>query len=171
MWGRGKKLPAERRPALERDERVLGWARTTDDGTVVTTNRGLWLPGRAERLGWHEIHKATWDNPRLTITPGAPVGDGDGYTIMADQPPIRVSLTDPGDVPSQINTRVTRSVAVSTHHTLAAGGAVRVVGRRVPGVDGVTWHVRYDEGTDAHDPLVVLQTAQLVAEAAYVPTE
>jgi len=35
----------------------------------------------------------------------------------------------------------------------------------------VTWHVRYDEGTDTHDPLVVLQTAQLVAEAAYVPAD
>ncbi len=171
MWGRGKKLPAERRPALDRDERVLGWAATADDGTVVTTNRGLWLPGRAERLGWHEIHKATWDNPRLTVTPGVRVEERDGYTVMADQPTIAVSLTEPGNVPSQINTRVTRSVAASTHHTLTTGGGVRVVSRRVPGVDGVTWHVRYDEGTDAHDPLVVLQTAQLVAEAAHVPAD
>jgi hypothetical protein len=31
--------------------------------------------------------------------------------------------------------------------------------------------VRYDDGTDTGDPLVVLQTTELVAEAAYVPAE
>jgi hypothetical protein len=41
-----------------------------------------------------------------------------------------------------------------------------VVARRVPGVDGVTWHVRYDPGTDPDDPAVVSATAELVAEAA-----
>ena len=39
---------------------------TAGDGAVVVTTRGLWLPGR-DRLGWHEIHKATWAGPRLTV--------------------------------------------------------------------------------------------------------
>ena len=41
-----------------------------------------------------------------------------------------------------------------------------MVGRRVPGRNGVVWHVRYDPGTDGSDPDVVAFTAELVAEAA-----
>ena len=171
MWFRRRKLAADRTPRLGPDERVLTWAATPDEGTVVVTNHGLWLPGRDERIGWHEIHKATWAQPRLTIIPGVPVGPGDGYTVSADGEPVVATLDEPGDVPAQVHTRVTRSVARTAHHRLAAGGGVLVVGRRVPGVDGVSWHVRYDDGTDTGDPLVVLQTTELVAEAAYVPAE
>lgn len=175
MFGRGKKLPAERRPPLGPDERVVAWAASGEDGTVVVTNHGLWLPGRDARLGWHEVHKATWDpdRSRITVIPGAPVedGEGDGYTVMADQPEVRVPLGDPGDVPNQIRTRVTKSITHSAHHDLSGGGGVWVVGRHMPGVNGTSWHVRYDAGTDPHDPLVVLETAQLVADAAYVPAE
>ena len=76
-----------------------------------------------------------------------------------------VALTGPDDVPAEVRERVTRSVAYTAHHPLPGGG-VRVVARHVPGVDGVVWHVRYDEGTDARDPEVVAQTTGLVAEAA-----
>ena len=49
-------------------------------GAVVVTTRGLFLPGR-ERLGWHQIHKASWANPKLTVVPvHARSGEGDGYT-------------------------------------------------------------------------------------------
>lgn len=149
---------------LDRDERVLTWARAVADSVVVVTTRGVWLPGRS-RLGWHEIHKAAWAGSRLTVTPSQRVADGDGYTVMADDVPVVVDLTDPGGVPAEVRNRVTRSVAHTTHHPLPGGG-VRVVARRVPGVDGLTWHVRYDEGTEADDPEVVAATASLVAEAA-----
>ena len=45
-------------------------------------------------------------------------------------------LLEPGDVPDQVRTRVTRSVAYTAHHPLPGGG-VRVVGRRVSGADGL----------------------------------
>jgi hypothetical protein len=171
VFGR-RKPPAKLRPKLDRSERILAWARTAEDPAqiAVVTTLGLWLPGRS-RLGWHEIHKATWSGARLTVVPAVPVGepvalDGLGmYTVMADDAPVTVHLADPGDVPPAVRQRVTRSVAYTVHHPLPAGG-VRVVARRVPGVDGLAWHVRYDEGTDGNDLTVVAATAELVAEAA-----
>jgi len=174
---RRRRLPAELRPALERDERVLAWARTQPAGTgrvgppgggsVVATNLGLHLPGRPARLGWHEIHKAAWTGRELTVIPGAVVEEQERYVITADQPPITVVVPEPGDLPQVVRTRVTRSVSFSSHH-LVPGGGVRVVARRVPGVDGVSWAVRYDQGTDPHGPGVADATAQLVS-ASEIP--
>jgi hypothetical protein len=172
-----RKPPAKLRPKFDRSERVLAWARTAENhgaagpGVVVVTTLGLWLPGRA-RLGWHQIHKATWAGARLTVVPSVPVGDpvpltdGTAFTVMADDAPVTAHLTEPGEVPAAVRARVTRSVAFTAHHPLPPGGGVRVVARRVPGVDGLAWHVRYDDGTDATDPAVAAATADLVAEAA-----
>ena len=173
VFGR-RKPPAKLRPPLVRGERVLAWARTSADPqqVVVATTLGLWLPGR-DRLGWHEIHKATWAGSRLTVVPAVQVGTsgepgerhGTAYAVMADDAAVVVDLTEPGDVPAEVRKRVTRSVAYTAHHPLGNGG-VRVVARRVAGVDGLTWHVRYDDGTDLSDPEVAQATAELVAEAA-----
>lgn len=167
MFGiKRRKPPSALRPRLERDERIITWARATEPeaGAVVVTTRGLFLPGR-DRLGWHQIHKASWANPKLTVIPSSPVGEGDGYTVLVDDTPVVIALAGPGDVPDQVRRRVTGSVAF-THHQDLPGGGVRVVGRRVPGRNGVVWHVRYDPGTDSADPDVVAFTAELVAEAA-----
>lgn len=165
VFGR-RKPPAALRPSLERGERMLAWASTASEpvGAVVVTTLGIWLPGR-ERLGWHQIHKATWSGSRLTVVAAVPQGSADGYTVMADDAPVVVQLADAGDVPEEVRQRVTRSVAFTAHHPLPGGG-VRVVARRVPGRDGLAWHVRYDEGTDAADPAIAEATAELVAEAA-----
>lgn len=160
LFKRKPKLPAGQRPALEPDESILAWAPTPEDGVAVATNRGLWLPG-LHRLGWHEIHKAVWSGRELVVTPASVVGEREGYTVVADQPILSTLLLDPGDVPDQVRTRVTRSVAYTEHHPLPAGGGVRVVARRVSGVDGLTWTVRYDPGTP-EDPAAV---DELVAAA------
>ncbi len=171
MFGflRRRRLPAGLRPRLELDERVVAWASTSDGdagrSAVVVTNRGLWLPDRAERFDWHQIHKATWSGSQLTVVPAVQVGAGDGYAVMADDPAIAVRLADPDNVPPQVRNRVSRSVAYTRHHAVPGGG-VRVVARRVSGIDGVTWHVRFDEGTDGADPLVAEATAELVAAAS-----
>jgi hypothetical protein len=165
-------LPPAARPALVRGERVLAWSSTsgastsdTPSGTVVVTNVGVWLPGRTERLGWHQIHKATWSGGRLTIVPSTFVSAGKDYAVLADDAAVDVSLADPGDVPAIVRERVTKSVFSTAHHDLPGGG-VRIVARRVPGVDGVEWHVRYDEGTDVDDPDIVSATEDLVTAAA-----
>jgi hypothetical protein len=172
VFGRRRKPPANVRPALERNERVLAWARAADQpsAAVIVTTLGLWLPGREGRLGWHQVHKATWSGSKLTVVPSRPVGDGVGadgpaYTVMADDAAVAVSLADPDNVPPTVRERVTKSVAYTAHHPLPGGG-IRIVARRVAGVNGVTWHVRYDDGTDSADPGIVAATAELVAAAA-----
>ena len=174
MFGRRRrKPPANLRPRLDRDERTLAWARVAEraDQAVVVTTLGVWLPGRSERLGWHQIHKATWSASRLTVVPSRAVGDGVGedgspYTVMVDDTPIVLALADPGEVPPTVRERVTKSVAHTAHHPLPVGG-VRVVGRRVAGRNGLVWHVRYDDGTDVADTAVQAATAELVADAAH----
>jgi hypothetical protein len=166
LFRRRPKLPAAHRPALEADERVLAWAATSGDGAVVATNRGLWLPG-LNRLGWHEINKAAWSGRELRVTPAQVCEERDGYTVVADQPVIPLLLVEPGDLPHQVRTRVTGSVAYTVHYLLPAGGGVRVVARRVSGVDGLSWTVRYDVGASVTDPAVIGLTGELVARARH----
>lgn len=161
-----RRLPARLRPALAANERVLAWATVADDQAVVVTNLGLHLPDRTERLGWHEIHKATWTGRELIIVPGeVREPDAGGYQVVADLPPVTIPLSDPGDVPKVVRARVTKSVSFSAHEAVP-GGAVWVVARRVPGVDGLRWMVRYDPGTDPAAPEVRDATAALVTAYA-----
>lgn len=165
LFSRGRRLPADRRPALDPDERVLDWARVADgDEIVVVTDRGLWLPGDAGRLGWHDIHKAVWSGRDLAVTPAELVRERAGYRVVADGPVRTYLLLDPGDVPHQVRARVTRSVAYTAHHRVPGGG-VRIAARQVRGVDGLTWTVRYDPGTPTGDDTVTEETDRLVAAA------
>ena len=154
---RRRSLPADRRPPLSRDERVVAFALP-----VVVTNLGLWLPDRPSRVGWHEVHKAVWTGRELSVVPAEPVAELPEYTVVADAPAVTVALDDPDRVPEQVRTRVNRSIAYSEHHRLPDGRGVRVVARRVPGLNGLHWTVRYDpSGLSDPDPAV----AELVAVA------
>jgi hypothetical protein len=157
--------PAETLAGLEPGERVTAWGTTTKGAAVVATPRGLWIEGAdgRRRLSWAEIHKATWDEGLLTITPGVEVEPG----VVADAAPIRIRLAEPRDLPAEVRNRVTRSVASSSRHALPGGG-VTIVARRVPGVDGLTWVLRFDEGTDRTDPEVRQRAAALLDEARSV---
>lgn len=165
---RDRKPPPEVLAVLEPDERAVSWAAVAGGGCAVATPLGLWLPGPegARRLGWHEIHKATWDEGRLTVTgarpvPAAALPDAE---VVVDAPPVVLHLAEPRDLPAEVRTRVTRSVGWTTHHR-APGGGVRVVGRRVPGRDGLSWAVRPDPGTDPADPTVRRIADEAVATA------
>lgn len=167
LFRRRPKLPPADRPPLAADERVLAWAAVGNgegDGVVVASNRGLWLPGRGARLGWHDVLKAVWSGRELTVTPAEPVAERDGYLVVADAPAETYLLLDPGDLPHQVRARVTGSVAYTAHHPVP-GGAGRIAARRVSGVDGLTWTVRYDPGTPVDDQAVAAETGRLVAEA------
>jgi hypothetical protein len=166
MFGRMPKLPDSLRPDLERDERVLAWAHAPSDSAVVVTNRGLWLPDRP-RLGWHEIHKATWSEGALTVTGSTMTSAGD-YSIATDASPVRITLEDPDKVPQRVRERVTASVAYTSLYPVpGGGGGARVVGRRVSGRDGLSWSVRYDGAAAAHadDPAVRAATDEFVAQS------
>jgi hypothetical protein len=139
------------------------WAGGAEPVVVVTT-LGLWLPGAAGRLGWHEIHKVTWSGRQLVVVAAREVGADDGYTIVADEPATVHTLDQPDRVPPQVRARVTKSIAYTRHAPLDGGGGVRVVARRVPGINGLRWTVRYDDGTDVAADGVREVTAGLVAE-------
>jgi len=156
---RRRKLPTAGRPPLADDERVLAWAgvgerqvragsNAAGEAVVVVTNLGLWLPGPSgpTRLGWHEIHKATWSGRSLRVVPARETAEHGTYVEMADSEPLTVTLLEPDKVPEQVRARVTKSVAYTSRHALPGGG-VLVVARRVPGHDGLRWTVRYDPGT------------------------
>jgi hypothetical protein len=164
VWWRKPRLPADKRPPLERDERVVAWAQTPDGGVVVATNRGLFLPDREDRLAWHQIHKAVWSGRELVVTPAETVEQREGYAVADDLPTEGHLLIEPRDLPQQVYRRVTRSVAYTIHHPVPGGG-VRVVARRVSGVDGLMWTARYDRGTERESEAVRRRTAELVAEA------
>ena len=164
LFRRRPALPAASRPPLEGEERVVAWCSCEQGGVVVATNRGLWLPDASDRLGWHEIHKAAWSGRELRITPAEVAEERDGYTVLVDGPVTTFLLLEPGEVPDQVRSRVTRSVAYTTHHELGRG-AVRVVGRRVAGQDGLSWAVRYDAGTPVDQPEIVQATDDLVGAA------
>jgi len=172
LFNRKPKLPPAARPPLAPEERVLAWAAAGNgegDGVLVASNLGLWLPGRAHRIGWHDILKAVWSGRELTVTPAERVAERDGYLVVADCPAETYLLLDPGDLPHQVRARVTRSVAYTSHHPVP-GGAGRIAARRVPGVDGLTWTVRYDPGTPADDETVAAETDRLVAAARSATT-
>ena len=167
---RRRGVPAELKPPLAADERIVAWA-AVDDRAVVATNHGLWLPDGG-RLGWHEIHKAAWSGRELRITPAEVAQQRGAYAVLVDGPVVPFLLLEPGELPDQVRTRVTRSVAYTTHHPMPIGG-VRVVGRRVPGQNGLSWAVRYDSGTPVELAAVVELTDELVAaaQAALAPPD
>jgi len=165
-WLRRPRLPAQHRPPLVGDERVVAWS-GSDAGVLVATNLGLWLPADPPgRLGWHEIHKAAWDGATLVVTAAREVGQRGGYTVVEDLPAVPFRLVTPGDLPQQVRSRVTRSVGYSEHHPLPGSGGFRVAARRVPSRNGLRWTVRYDPGVDVDDPIVVEVTGRSVAEAS-----
>jgi hypothetical protein len=162
---RKPKLAADRRPVLEPDERILAWADTPGEHVLVATNRGLWLPERP-RLGWHEINKAAWSGRELRITPGAVAEQYDGWAVLVDEPVLSYLLLEPGDIPENVRARVTRSVAYTSHHPLpGAGRGVRIVARRVSGVDGLSWTARFDTNTAVDEPDAVEVVGGLVGQA------
>lgn len=157
LLGRRERPPADALLRLDGDERVVSWA-TAADGAVIATPLGLWLPG-AERIGWHLVDKATWRDGVLTVVAAVDSGGG----VLDELPPRSVRITVPRDLPQTVRVRVERTIAVSRRYLLPGGG-VRVVGRRVPGLDGVTWQQVFDPGVDRDDPEVRAAVASSVRQ-------
>jgi len=142
-------LPAGFPGRLDGDEQVLAVGALARGGHLVLTQLGLWVPEdeQARRIGWQWVSKAVWDRSALVLTEAVPEGDAGEAVLLADLPPQRFVLADPGRVPELVRTRITGSIRSSQHRELPGGGAW-FVQRTVPGRDGVVLQVRPDPGTD-----------------------
>ena len=166
LFGKREKPPPESVARLDPDERVVSWA-PAPGGAVVATPLGLWLPGVPDRLPWHLIDKVIWRSNTLTLIPAVDSGGG----VLVEQPPRSVRLEQPRDIPQNVRARIEKAIAFTRHHPLpGAEGAgvrrgVRVVGRRVPGEDGVSWQLVFDPGVDRDDPAVRAAASAFVDQA------
>jgi hypothetical protein len=141
LFGRTPRPPVELTALLARDDRVVSWADVEGGGVVLASRLGLWwpFPDGPRRIGWERIDKATWSDGVLRVIE-ADVVDG---LLLVDREPVSAQLTVPRDLPPTVRKRVEASVVSSE---LVTGGrvAMRVVGRRVPGRDGITWWARLE---------------------------
>ena len=166
LFGKREKPPPEAVARLDPDERVVSWA-PAPGGAVVATPLGLWLPGVPDRLPWHLIDKVIWRSNTLTLIPAVDSGGG----VLVEQPPRSVRLEQPRDIPQNVRARIEKAIAFTRHHPVpGAEGAgvrrgVRVVGRRVPGQDGVSWQLVFDPGVDRDDPAVRAAASAFVDQA------
>lgn len=139
----GPELPNGFDGTLDAEERLLASTAAAGGGHLVATTLGLWVPVGEEherfhrRLGWHLVSRAHWDGQVLTVVEADEIGQDGDAMVIADRPPQRYVLLQPGAVPEVVHTRVTRSVL---HSEQTADGLV--VRRRVPGRDGVFVQLR-----------------------------
>lgn len=133
---------------LEGDERLLASAAVAGGGHLVVTSWGIWFPGEDVRVGWQRVSKATWDRGALAVVQADEEEVAPGVVLLADRPPRRLRLAEPGKVPEAVHERVTASIR-SRHHRDLPGGGAWFVQRKVPGRDGIVLQVRPDPGADA----------------------
>ncbi|MGH3978810.1 MAG: hypothetical protein ACRDRZ_07400 [Pseudonocardiaceae bacterium] len=134
---------------LDAAEHVLAVGALVREGHLVVTQLGLWVPegSVARRIGWEWVSKAVWDRNALLLTEAVSEAAAGEAVLLADLPPRRFVLTEPGTVPDVVRARVTGSIRSSQYRELPGGGAW-FVQRRLPGRDGVVLQVRADPGTD-----------------------
>ncbi|MCL2781318.1 MAG: hypothetical protein FWD74_07495 [Actinomycetia bacterium] len=163
IFRRRERPPARALALLGPDEWVLSWADVAEPGgvgasvatdadagaeagggVVLATPRGLWwpFPDGPRRIGWERLDKAVWRDGELTVTEASVVDE----LLLVDRPPVRVRLSVPRDLPPTVRKRV-RANVVRSELCPIAGGAARVVARRVPGRDGLSWWARLEPGT------------------------
>jgi hypothetical protein len=139
---------------LKTDERRLAWGITADGFPIVATPSSLYLGD--ESLPWTQVERISWKPSTLTIIEVAEV-EGTGRTR-------RFELAEDARLAETIRARVTSSVAWSDRRALYPSGAVRLVGRRVPGQDLLEWQQVFEPGTDPQDPFLRAQVDQMVEE-------
>jgi hypothetical protein len=144
LFTRRERPPVEVLAGLAKDERVLSWADTADDGVVVATPLGLWWPAddAPRRILWQHIDKAIWRDGVLTVIEADVVDD----LLLVDRVPVAARLTHPRDLPPTVRKRVEGNI-VRSEVAAVPGGSVRFVSRRRPGQDGTTWWAHLEGST------------------------
>lgn len=161
-------VPASAKRFLETDERELAWASAVTGQVLVATPRGLHIVGeKAHRLvGWHEITKATWGERTMTVIEAKPLQGNE----IGDEPPWRLEFDEPGGIPVVLRQRVESSVVVTVHRNLAGG--VRLIGRKIPGHDGLRWQYRLDQPRDlADDERIAIESELATLREQHTPVD
>ena len=125
-------------------DRRLAWGVTTDGVALVASPTRLHVGG--EQIAWDQVERVGWADPTLRVVEVAEV-EGTGLVHLWD-------LAEDHRLSTTIRERVTASVAWSDLRTLTPDGAVRLVGRRVPGQEVLTWQAFWQPGTDPSDPFL-----------------
>jgi hypothetical protein len=144
LFARRERPPDEVLAGLDPDERFVAWADTSDGSVVVATSLGLWWPFPAglRRVAWQNIDKVTWRDGTLALVEA----DVEDDLLLVDRPPVAVQVTTARDLPPVVRKRVEANIVKSELLSIA-GGAVRFVGRRQPGRDGLVWWARLEPST------------------------
>lgn len=128
-------------------EKVVAWgALAAPDGPqyVVATDRALYLPQGPERIPWHRISKATWNEPVLEAwildESGQPAGSR------------RLRVDESYDLPAAVRDRVTDSVIVTERVDLGDDAFALMSARRDSDDGDIRWSVVFDPGLDPRDP-------------------
>ena len=152
------------------DEDVLAWGELVrEEGWLVATTRGLRLvhtAGAEALLPWHEVGSARWTGTAdgggsFTVTPLTEVEPG----VQARMPPRRHALSDAGELPAVVRSRVDRTVVDSRRVPLPDRGTVLLVARRVPGQAAREWTVVFDDEADRTDPVAREHARRRLADA------
>jgi hypothetical protein len=135
--------PAEIVRLLAKDDRVVSWAPVVGGDAVLASRFGLWWPTSEgpRRIDWQLIDKAIWQGNTVTVVEAELIDD----LLLVDCVPVSAQLEQPRDLPPTIRQRV-QSGVVSSELVSGGGVSMRVVGRRVPGRDGVSWWARLEPG-------------------------
>lgn len=159
ILGRRPPVPEVMRQHVSADERVLAWARSTSGQIVATTQLGMHILGRDghRMIGWHQISKGVWRDGILTVTESAEVDDQQ----IADKEPWGLQFTEPGNVPVVLRERVEQSI-VAARYCRISSGSVWLIGRKIPGQNGLHWQYRPDPEVDPHDLQTHAEIAQLI---------
>jgi hypothetical protein len=139
--------------AIALTERRLAWGVAQDGTALVATPSALHLGH--EVLPWTHVERVSWKPDVLTIVESAPVeGAGERRVFR---------LVEQSRLAEAIHTGVTSSIAWSDRRRLGTGH-VRLVGRRTPDVDALTWQVVWETPALAADPAAQAQAERWVLE-------
>lgn len=140
--------------SLDLPERRLAWAVTDLGDPLVATPTSLYVG--SDPVAWVDVEKASWQPPTLVVTEVAEV-EGQGRRRA-------FTLAEDDGLAQVVHAQVTGSVAWSDRRRLDGGGAVRLVGRRVPGLEVLQWQAVWERAEDLLDPLRRAQVEQWVLE-------
>lgn len=145
VLGRGR-VPAEIRDrlALQRRERFLASAASGDSDHLVATDQALHVPSGDgyERIGWERVEQAEWAESELNLRL---LGERGARTYPVDKP---------GPLPELVQERVTASIVVNERVVLDGQRGVRVLARKRPDTEELSWSLVFDRGLDPSDPHV-----------------